>query len=112
MEMKHLEPFAWGYMHSPRADAESRIANGFYTFAEEAEIAIDPKEWFPAPVWTMGSYAVNYGRADGITLNPRKRDANIAACPEMEEIISQRISMLRPRNSKLMTTLKASTRRT
>ena len=43
MEMKHLEPFAWGYMHSPRPDAESRIANGIYAFAEEYEIRFDPK---------------------------------------------------------------------
>ena len=88
MEMKHLEPFAWGYMHAKKTDPESRIANGIYTFAEEAEIAIDPADWFVAPLGLMGSYAVNYARADGITLNARRRDRNIARLPEMEEIIN------------------------
>lgn len=88
MEMKHLEPFAWGYMHAEPGDPESRIANGIYTFAQEYEIAIDPAAWFAAPLGGMGSYAVNYSRADGISLNARRRDANIKAYPEMEEIIN------------------------
>ena len=88
MDMKHLEPFAWGYMHAGRSDPESRIANGFYTFAEEWEFTIDPQEWFPAPLDGMGSFAVNYGRADGITLNSRRRDENIRAYPDMEETIN------------------------
>ena len=88
MEMKHLEPFAWGYMHAKRADPESRIAEGIYTFAEEYEITIDPSDWFVAPLGGMGSFAVNYARADGITLNARRRDENIAKHPEMEEIIN------------------------
>ncbi len=87
LHMKRLEPFAWGYMHSPQADTESLIANGIYAFAEEVEVRIDPKDWFPAPLYDMGSFAVNYGRAEGISLNARKRDMIIAAHPEMEEII-------------------------
>ena len=50
-EMKRLEPFAWGYMHSPQTDTESRIANGIYAFAEEVEVHIDPADWFPAPLY-------------------------------------------------------------
>ena len=88
MEMKHLEPFAWGYMHADKKDIENRIANGIYTFAEEYEIRIDPADWFVAPLGGMGGYAVNYARADGITLNARKRDENIGAYPDMEEIIN------------------------
>ena len=88
MDMKHLEPFAWGYMHSERKDPESRIANGIYAFAEETEIAIDPSAWFPAPLGGMGRYAVKYSRADGIVLNSDRRDEEIKANPEMEETIN------------------------
>jgi hypothetical protein len=88
LHMKRLEPFAWGYMHSPQADTESLIANGIYAFAEEVEVRIDPKDWFPAPLYDMGSFAVNYGRAEGISLNARNRDKNIADHPEMEESIN------------------------
>ena len=81
MEIKELEPFAWGYIHSKKSDPESRIAAGIYAFAEEAEIRIDPAERFVAPVGVMGSYGVNYGRAEGISLNVRNRDAEIARYP-------------------------------
>ena len=89
MDIKHLEPFAWGYMHAEKSDPESRIAEGIYTFAAEAEITIDPADWFCAPLaGGMGSFAVNYARADGVTLNHRRRDENIAWYPDAEETIN------------------------
>ncbi len=75
-------------MHAEKSDPESRIANGIYTFAEEYEVKIDPSDWFIAPLDGMGSFAVNYARADGITLNARKRDANIQKYPELEETVN------------------------
>ncbi|MBQ7638937.1 MAG: hypothetical protein IJS90_08560 [Clostridia bacterium] len=88
MEMKHLEPFAWGYRHAEKKDVEYRIANGIYTFAEEFEIELNVKNKFVAPLGGMGRYAVNYARADGITLRREVKERNIRDYPELEEQIN------------------------
>jgi len=88
MEMKHLEPFAWGYRHSEKNDIEYRIASGIYTFAQEFEIELDISNMFVAPLGGMGRYAVNYNRADGIALRSSVKDRNINLYPELEEQIN------------------------
>ena len=40
------EPFAYGYIHSPRKDTEYRIAYSIYCYAQNVPLTIDAKKWF------------------------------------------------------------------
>ncbi len=89
MNIKKTEPFAWGYIHSPRDSKEYRTANGIRTFADEIDIEINKDEWFQSPVGKFGSLAVHYSRSDGICLNEKVRDRNsegIELLSELEQI--------------------------
>lgn len=44
--LEQIEPFAYGFLHSPRKDREYRIANSIYCYAKNVRIDIDPKEFF------------------------------------------------------------------
>ncbi|MCR5042375.1 MAG: hypothetical protein K6C36_09810 [Clostridia bacterium] len=85
MDIKRLEPFAWGYRNCRKNDVESKIAAGIMSFAREIELEIKPSDWFVGPVGKMGSYAVNYCRADGIDLRREKKDRDCAKYPELDE---------------------------
>ena len=96
MDMKLIEPFAWGYMHAPKPDAETRIAYGIKTWAELIPLELDISNWFVAPLGRMGCQAVSYQRADGICLNEGARDRNIKEYPDMEEMINVYFDYFRP----------------
>ena len=96
MDMQHLEPFAWGYMHAPKPDAETRIAYGIKTWAENIPLKLDITDWFVSPLGKMSAQAVSYQRADGICLNEKIRDKNIEAYPELEETINVYYDYFRP----------------
>ena len=74
--MKHIEPFAWGYIHSGRNDMEYRIANGMKTAADEIEVNINTSNWFQSPLGAMTNFAVRYNRAEGIDLNEGIKNRN------------------------------------
>ncbi len=74
MDIKHLEPFAYGYVHSERTDIQYRIANGMKTFADELEVEIDTEALFQSPVGKFNSLIVHYSRAGGIEVNERIRN--------------------------------------
>lgn len=86
MNMKKLEPFAWGYIHSEKNDKEYRIANGIKTFAEEFEPVISTEDIFQAPLGAFSSYAVHYSRSDGIVLNERIKNRNAEGLTELKEL--------------------------
>lgn len=76
MNIKHYEPFAWGYVNSKRKDIEYRIASGIKNTAEEINIDINPQYWFQSPWDTFTAFAVNYKRSDGIVLNEAVKKKN------------------------------------
>ena len=84
--MKKLEPFAWGYIHSPRDDKEYRTANGIKTFADELTVEINTDEWFQSPVGAFNSLAVHYSRSDGICLNESVKNRNSEGIEELSEL--------------------------
>lgn len=96
MDLKRFEPFGWGYMNSALPDTESRIANGINIFAREVSLDDDFSDWFVAPVSKMGSMAVNYERAAGITLDSRVRDKYLSEYPDDEEQICVFFDYFRP----------------
>ena len=86
MNIKHLEPFAWGYIHANRNNLEYRIANGMKTFAEEVETEIIPEDWFQSPLGKFDSLAVHYSRGGGIELNESVRNRNAEGITELSEL--------------------------
>lgn len=86
MNIKHLEPFAWGYIHANRNNLEYRIANGMKTFAEEVETDIIPEDWFQSPLGKFDSLAVHYSRGGGIELNESVRNRNAEGITELSEL--------------------------
>lgn len=86
MNMKQLEPFAWGYIHADRNDLEYRIANGMRTFAEMLDADINTEEWFQSPVEKFSSYAVFYSRSDGIVLRENVRNKNAEKLTELKDL--------------------------
>jgi len=86
MNIKHIEPFAWGYIHADRENKEYRIANGMKNFAEELEVEIKTDNWFQSPLGKFGSHAVKYSRADGIDLNERIKDRNSENLTELSDL--------------------------
>ncbi len=86
MNMKQLEPFAWGYIHSDRNNLEYRIANGMRTFAEVVDTKINTEEWFQSPIGKFSSYAVYYNRSEGIVLRESVRNKNAEALTELHEL--------------------------
>ena len=86
MDMKKLEPFAWGYIHAGRDDLGYRIANGMKTFSEVFDTDIIAEDWFQAPVGRFGSYAVHYSRSDGIVLKEDVRNKNADGLSELKEL--------------------------
>ncbi len=86
MNMKKLEPFAFGYIHAGRKDISYRIANGMKTFAEELDAEIITEEVFQAPTGKFSSLAVHYSRSDGIVLNEKVRNKNAAGINELSEL--------------------------
>lgn len=76
MNIKHYEPFAWGYVNSKRKDIEYRIASGIKNTAEEINIDINPQYWFQSPWDTFTAFAVYYKRSDGIVLNEAVKKKN------------------------------------
>ncbi len=89
MNMKQLEPFAWGYIHAGRENKDYRIANGMKTFADVLNVNINIDAWFQSPLGAFSSYAVHYSRSDGIELNERIKDQNaekLTALHDLEEL--------------------------
>ncbi len=76
MNMKHLEPFAYGYIHAGRENKSFRIANGMKAFADELEAEINTEDLFQSPLGKFDSLAVHYSRSGGIELNERVKDNN------------------------------------
>ena len=96
MDIKRLEPFAWGYAHSPKPDVETRIAHGILTWAKEIPLTLDVTDWFVSPLYRMSSQAVSYERAEGIVLRDEVRRRNISEYPEDEELINVYYDWFRP----------------
>lgn len=86
MNIKHLEPFAWGYIHAGRNNIQYRIANGMKTFADELDIDINTEDWFQSPIGKFSSLAVHYSRAGGIDLNRSIKEKNEEKLTELSEI--------------------------
>ncbi len=89
MNMKKLEPFAWGYIHAGREHKGYRIANGMKTFADEVEVEIDTDVFFQSPLGKFDALAVHYERGDGIALNEqiKKRNAEkLTVLQDLEEL--------------------------
>ena len=86
MNIRHLEPFAYGYVHSERTDIQYRIANGMKTFADELEVEIDTDALFQSPVGKFDSLIVHYSRAGGIEVNERTRNKAIEIHSSREEV--------------------------
>ncbi len=86
MNMKKLEPFAYGYIHADRSDKEYRIANGMKTFADELTVSINTEDFFQSPLGKFGSLAVHYARADGIVLNERIKNKNSEGLTELSDL--------------------------
>lgn len=89
MNIKHIEPFAWGYIHAGRENKDYRIANGMRVFADELEVNINTENWFQSPLGAFGAHAVRYSRADGIDLNEGIKNRNaekLTELPELEEL--------------------------
>ncbi len=86
MNIKQLEPFAWGYVHATIDDKNYRIANGMKTFAEEFTPRIIAEDRFQSPLGEFGSLAVHYSRSDGIVLNERVKDRNAERLSELSEL--------------------------
>ena len=86
MNIKKLEPFAWGYINAGRENKSFRVANGMKTFAEEVDAVINTEEWFQSPRDSFGSLAVHYSRSDGIVLREKVKDKNEEALSELSDI--------------------------
>ncbi len=86
MNMKHLEPFAYGYIHAGRESKSYRIANGMKAFADELEVTINTEAWFQSPLGKFESLAVHYSRAGGIELNEGIRDKNAEKLSELSDL--------------------------
>ncbi len=87
--MKHIEPFAWGYIHAGRENKDYRIAKGMKTVAEEISVDIKTDNWFQAPLGIFWNYAVRYSRAEGIDLNEGIKNRNaekLTELPDLEEL--------------------------
>ncbi len=98
IEIKKLEPFAWGYIHAGRDDIEYRVASGIKTWADETDLTLDLSNWFQSPLGSFGRLAVHYERASGIELNESVYRRNFDACADMseEEIINYYYDYFRP----------------
>lgn len=86
MNMKKLEPFAWGYIHAEKENKSYRIANGIKTFADELDVTINTADFFQSPLGKFASLAVYYERADGIVLNERIKDKNAEGITELSQL--------------------------
>ncbi len=86
MNMKKLEPFAWGYIHAGREHKGYRIAKGMKNFADELEIEINTDEFFQSPLGKFGELAVHYSRGDGIALREQVKERNAKALTELSEL--------------------------
>ena len=86
MNIKHIEPFAWGYIHAGRENKDYRIANGMRVFADELEVNINTGNWFQSPLGAFGNQAVKYNRADGIDLNEGIKNRNAANLTELSDL--------------------------
>ncbi|MBQ6897780.1 MAG: hypothetical protein IJN70_02270 [Clostridia bacterium] len=86
MNIKKLEPFAWGYINSPKNSKEYRIANGMKTFTDMLDAEIITSEWFQSPAEAFDSLAVTYSRAGGIELNGKVRDKNRSELSDKADI--------------------------
>ncbi len=86
MNIKKLEPFAWGYIHAGRENKSYRTANGMKTFADELEVSINTEDWFQSPLDKFSSFAVHYDRAGGIELNEKVKDENSEGLTELSEL--------------------------
>lgn len=86
LNIKHLEPFAWGYIHAKSKDIEYRVANGIRTAADEIEVKINPTYWFQSPLGAMTNFAVRYNRAEGIDLNENIKNRNAEKLTELADL--------------------------
>lgn len=89
MDMKHLEPFAYGYIHAGRENKSYRIANGMKTFADELEVEINTEDLFQSPLGKFDALAVHYSRSDGICLREDIKNRNAektSGLSELEEL--------------------------
>ena len=86
MNIKKLEPFAWGYINAGRENKSFRVANGMKTFAEEVDAVINTEEWFQSPRDSFGSLAVHYSRSGGIVLREKVKDKNEETLSELSDI--------------------------
>ena len=86
VNIKRLEPFAYGYVHAGREDKDYRIACGIKTWAEETDLALDLSNWFQSPLSSWYRQAVRYSRAEGIDLNENIKNQNAAACTELSDL--------------------------
>jgi len=86
MNIKNLEPFAWGYIHAGREDKEYRIANGMKVFTEELSVSIKAEDFFQAPLGAFSSYAVYYNRSEGIALNESVKDRNARQLSQLKDL--------------------------
>ena len=85
LNIRQLEPFAWGYVHAGREDKEYRIANGIKTWAEETALTFDLSNWFVAPWTDYYRQAVRYTRAEGIDLNEGIKNRNLEQFPDLPD---------------------------
>ncbi len=58
--LETIEPFAYGYLHSPRKNMEYRIANSIYCFAKNIQLSIDPKSFFVGTPWANQPLGVRF----------------------------------------------------
>lgn len=86
MNIKQLEPFAWGYIHAGRENISYRIANGIKVFAEQTKLSLDTEFFFLSPLDQFTKSAVYYTRGGGIELNESVRSKNGEFLTELSEI--------------------------
>lgn len=85
MNIRELEPFAYGYTHAESHDKEYKIACGFKCFAENIPLKIVPSEWFAGPVGQNDRLAFSYDRAGGISIDENRFNAEREEYPELKK---------------------------
>ena len=109
MDIRELEPFAFGFMEAeiggvaPEFEREYRIACGIRRECEQARISVDPNDWFVGPGCTYPDRGIRYARAGGIFSPPEVREAQKKRHPELAAEIDALYDAFEPYRTHRMT---------
>lgn len=93
MTLREIEPFAFAFKEAdlsgidPEYEMNYRIACGVRAIVENAEISINPDDWFAGPGCHYPNQGIHYSRGAGINSHPGIRQEQKERFPELADEI-------------------------